>query len=64
MDLISGVKRIENRLGKRRPDHGWGKPAQKNARRDTPGAKEDQADTTLPPDGSATRLGRKVDTTA
>jgi hypothetical protein len=64
MDLIGGVKYLENRLGERRPNQGKRKAAQKNAGGDAVGENHAPA----PPDDSSTecdtQLGRKVDTTA
>ena len=64
MDLIGSVKFMENRLGRRKPDHGKGKPAQKNVRNDIVDEKNAQTDASQPSPEYDTRLGRKVDTTA
>lgn len=64
MDLIGRVSYIENRLGERKPNHGAGKPAQKNTHGDTADAMEDQTDTHNASAENGARLGQKVDTTA
>ena len=64
MDLVGGIKSIENRLGRRKPDQGKGKPAQKNFHNDTVDEKNKQADASHSSTDNESRLGRKVDTTA
>jgi len=64
MDLIGSVKYIENRLGRRKPNHGEGKPARKNTRGGAGDVSEDQAGARHSPEENGARLGRKVDTTA
>ena len=64
MDLIGSVKFIENRLGGRKPNHGKGKPAQKNTGNDAVNEKNIQADSNQPSSAYDTRIGRKLDTTA
>jgi hypothetical protein len=64
MDLISGIKPMENRLGGRRPNHGKEKSVPKNARSDAGKEKQDpehadHASTEFDPS-----LGQKIDTTA
>ena len=64
MDLVGNIKFMENRLGRRKPDHGKGKPAQKNTCDNAVSEKNDQADTHHSSTEYDTRLGRKLDTTA
>ena len=64
MDLIGSVKFIEHRLGRRKPDQGKGKPAQKNIRNGAVDEKNDQADANQASAEYDTRVGRKLDTTA
>jgi len=64
MDLIGSVKYIENRLGRRKPNHGDGKPARKNTHGGAGGVSEDRTGTQHSPAENGTRVGRKVDTTA
>ncbi len=64
MDLIGGIKYMENRPGGRKPNHGKGKSVQKNTRNDVAGEKNAPADASHSLTEGDTRLGRKVDTTA
>ena len=64
MDLIGSIKYIENRLGGRKPNHGKGKFAQKNTRKEAMDEKNDQTDANHFSTEYDTRLGRKIDTTA
>jgi hypothetical protein len=64
MDLIGGIKYVENRPGGRKPDHGRGKSVQKNARNDVVEEKNAPADANHSLTDHDSRLGRKVDTTA
>jgi hypothetical protein len=64
MDLIGGIKYVENRPGGRKPDHGRGKSAQKNSRNDVVDEKHASADANHSSTDHDSRLGRKVDTTA
>ena len=63
MDLVGGIKHMENRLGGRRPDHGKGKPAQKNARNEVLNDEHSAALADHPATAGDIWLGRKVDTT-
>lgn len=64
MDLIGSVKYIESRLGERKSYHNKGKPARKSAGTGAAGDEEGRADAGHSPAGNASRLGRKIDTTA
>ena len=64
MDLIGGIKHMENRLGGRRPNHGRAKPVHEPVRRD---AANETCPAAAADDAAPTRdfwIGRKVDTTA
>lgn len=64
MDLIGGIKYMENRPGGRKPNHGKGKSVQKNTRDDAADEKNAPADANHSSTHRHTRLGQKVDTTA
>ncbi len=64
MDLIGSVKFIENRLGRRKPNHAKVKSAQKNTGNDAMDEKNIQTDANHSSTECDTRLGLKVDTTA
>ena len=64
MDLIGGIKYVENRLGGRNPSQSRAKSAQKNARNEAP----EEVNASVIADNMSAEgeilLGRKVDTTA
>ena len=64
MDLIGGIKHMENSLGGRKPDQGKEKSVQKNIRADAAEEKNAPADANNSATDCDTRLGQKVDTTA
>jgi hypothetical protein len=64
MDLVGGIKHMENRLGGRRPDHGKGEHAQKNTRNEAPIDEHSAALADHPATVGDIWVGRKVDTTA
>lgn len=64
MDLVGGILSIENRLGKRKPDQGKAKPAQKHVHTEAPEEKTDHDDERhVVPEYDA-YIGRIVDTSA
>ncbi len=64
MDLIVGVKRIENSPGGRQSGHGREEHAHKNKRIEAADGNGHQAEATHSPAEYDSRLGRKLDTTA
>lgn len=64
MDLIGGIKYIQDRLGERNHHHGKDKPAPKNTRNDAVNKGNTQTDASHSAAEHDTSLGRMVDTTA
>lgn len=64
MELIGNIKHIENGPGGRKPNHGKGKPAQKNTSNDAADEKNAVADAHHSSTEHDLLLGRTVDTTA
>ncbi len=65
MDLIGGIKHMENRLGGRRPDHGKREFAQNNhSRKEAANEEHSPAPAQHPSIEGDIWIGRKVDTTA
>lgn len=64
MDLVGGIKHMENRLGGRRPDHGKRKPAQEHAHDEVLNDEHSAAHADRPATTGDIWVGRKVDTTA
>lgn len=61
MDLVGGIKYLENRLGGRKPNHGKGKSGQKNSRSEAVQQKSAQADSNSSTAASSARLRQKID---
>ena len=64
MDLIGGIKHMENRLGGRKPGHGKKEFAQDHARKEAADEENSPAPAAHPSTEGDLWLGRKVDTTA
>lgn len=64
MNLIGGIKFIENRLGGRKRYQGKEKPTQKNTRIDVVDEQKEQTDENQTSAGNDSRIGRKIDTMA
>jgi len=64
MNLVGGIKFIENRLGGRKRYQGKEKPAQKNSPIDAVDEKKEQTAENQISTENDTRIGRKIDTTA
>ncbi|MBE0621646.1 MAG: hypothetical protein IH605_13720 [Burkholderiales bacterium] len=64
MDMIGGIKHMENRLGGRKPDHGKKEFAQNHAPKEAADEENSPAPAHHPSIEGEALLGRKVDTTA
>ena len=64
MDLIGGIKYMENKPSGRRPNYGKAKSVQNNGRNDVAKAENAPAVANHPSTEGDMRLGQKVDTTA
>lgn len=64
MDLIGSILSIENRLGRRKPNQGKGKSAQKNSSSEIPDEKTAHKEVRHAVPEYDAHIGRIVDTTA
>ena len=64
MESIGNIKKMENRLGGRKPDHGRARSMQNNPRNDAAPANDAAAADHQSSPESGISIGQKVDTTA